>query len=123
MDDHPPGRSDDWFLSLAEVDADTANQITAAIDLLAEAGPSLGRPVADTIKGSKIKNLKELRPGFSAETEIRILFAFDPQRQAVLLVGGDKSGRYKDWYIRNVPVAEERYERWLKGEYDTEEDD
>jgi len=48
------------------------------------------------------------------------LFVFDPHRQAVLLVVGDKSGRWRDWYEENIPVAEQRYQQWLDGEYGTE---
>ena len=47
---------------------------------------------------------------------MRILFVFDPERKAVLLVAGDKSGRWKDWYRTNIPVAEARYEKWLAGD-------
>jgi hypothetical protein len=47
---------------------------------------------------------------------VRILFVFDPERKAVLLVAGDKSGRWKDWYRTNIPVAEKRYEQWLAGD-------
>ena len=64
-----------------------------AIEALAEGGPNLGRPLVDRIKGSSIHNLKELRPGSTGTTEIRILFAFDPWRSSVLLVAGDKAGR------------------------------
>jgi hypothetical protein len=53
-------------------------------------------------------------------SEVRILFVFDPQRQAVLLVAGDKSGQWRQWYTDNIPVAEQRYERWLAGDYDEE---
>lgn len=57
--------------------------------------------------------MKELlRP---AATSIRILFVFDPQRQAILLLGGDKAGDWKDWYDKNIPVADQRYEDWLRG--------
>ncbi|MEU6563534.1 type II toxin-antitoxin system RelE/ParE family toxin [Nocardia nova] len=78
---------------------------------------SKGRPTVDRIKGSRLRNLKELRP---AATNIRILFAFDPERQAVLLVAGDKTGNWAGWYRENIPVAEERYDRWLNGDYDEE---
>jgi hypothetical protein len=74
----------------------------------------------DRIEGSKLHNLKELRPGSSGASEVRILFIFDPERQAVLLVAGDKSGHWSEWYVENIPLAEARYERWLGGEYDEE---
>ena len=55
----------------------------------------------------------QLRPGATGTTEVRVLFVFDPKRRAVPLVGGDKSGRWQDWYKTNIPLAEQRYERWL----------
>jgi hypothetical protein len=103
----------EWFLAL---DGRTAELVTAAIDLLAAEGPTLGRPVVDRVKGSARHNMKELRPGSTGRTEVRILFVFDPERKAVLLVAGDKAGRWKDWYRTNIPVAEERYEQWLAGD-------
>lgn len=75
-----------WYLDVAKADPATAELVTAAIDKLAEDGPSLGRPLVDRIKGSKRHNLKELRPGSSGSSEVRVLFIFDPERQAVLLV-------------------------------------
>jgi hypothetical protein len=101
---------EDWFLNL---EGKTAEQVEAAIDNLAERGPALGRPLVDTVHHSSVSNLKELRPGSEGSTEVRILFAFDPWRQAVLLVAGDKSGQWKDWYRLNVPVAEERFDAWI----------
>ncbi|MFJ6723969.1 type II toxin-antitoxin system RelE/ParE family toxin [Streptomyces sp. NPDC091281] len=79
------------------------------IDMLAAVGPTLGRPLVDRIKGSDNHHVKELRPGSSGGSEIRILFAFDPVRRAVLLVAGDKSGNWQRWYDVNVPIAEARY--------------
>ena len=75
------------------LDAATHTRVVQAIDALAEAGPGLGRPLVDTIARSSIPNLKELRPG-----TVRILFCFDPWRSSVLLVAGDKSGRWNAWY-------------------------
>ena len=96
-----------WFFTL---DADAMTAVTAAIDLLESDGPTLGRPIVDKVNGSKFHNMKELRP---AGTSIRILFIFDPARQAILLLGGDKAGNWRRWYDRNIPVADERYKRWL----------
>ncbi len=56
-----------------------------------------------------------LRPGSSGTTEVRILFIFDPARNAVLLVEGDKSGRWEQWYRDAIPAAEAAYEAYLKG--------
>ena len=76
---------------------------------LREDGPSLGRPLVDRLKGSRIHHLKELRPGSRGRSEIRIIFAFDPTRSALLLLGGDKAGNWERWYRENVPVAERLY--------------
>ena len=100
---------DQWFLAL---DSKDANQVEAAVDNLAEYGPALGRPLVDTIHHSTVSNLKELRPGSAGASELRILFAFDPKRRAVLLVAGDKAG-VGSGYRLNVPVAEERFQAWL----------
>ena len=80
----------EWLAKLAVDDAETAMLVRAAIRVLGDDGPALGRPLVDTIKGSRIKNMKELRPGSSGRSEIRILFAFDPRRHAVLLVAEQK---------------------------------
>lgn len=85
-----------------------------AIDRLAEAGPALGRPLADSIAHSTVRNLKELRPGSAGRTEVRILFAFDPWRSAILLTGGDKSGDWQGRYRRAIPEAERLYAEYLK---------
>ncbi|MHB1498041.1 MAG: type II toxin-antitoxin system RelE/ParE family toxin, partial [Acidimicrobiales bacterium] len=66
--------------------------MAAAIDKLEADGPTLGRPLVDVVKGSKLHNLKELRPGSAGAGEVRLLFVFDPTRRAVLLVAGDKAG-------------------------------
>ena len=102
----------DWFITIAETDTDTSDAVTAAIDRLASEGPTLGRPTADRVKASTQHNMKELRP---AGTSIRILFIFDPDRQAVLLTAGDKAGNWNHWYTENIPIAESRYTNWLAG--------
>lgn len=82
----------------------------AAIRVLRDVGPRLGRPLVDTIKGSRHANMKELRPGSTGRTEIRVLFAFDRERKAILLVGGDESGNWTEWYEVNVPIADDRFD-------------
>ncbi|MEB3071784.1 type II toxin-antitoxin system RelE/ParE family toxin [[Mycobacterium] vasticus] len=99
---------DEWFCTL---DSDTGSTVAGAIDYLEANGPATGRPMVDTVKGSKLHHLKELRP---SGTSIRILFIFDPARRAVLLLAGDKAGRWKKWYDDNIPVAEVRYQRWVR---------
>ena len=110
-------RSEEWEIYLVNevrdwldgLDPPTHARVVQAIDTLAEAGPGLGRPLVDTIHGSTIANLKELRPG-----TVRILFVFDPWRSSILLVAGDKAGRWRQWYAEAIPLAEQRYETYLK---------
>ncbi|MEV4515161.1 type II toxin-antitoxin system RelE/ParE family toxin [Dactylosporangium sp. NPDC049525] len=71
----------------------SADFVAEAIDILTEQGPALGRPLVDRLKGSLYQNMKELRPGSSGRSEVRMIFAFDPAREAIFLVAGDKSGR------------------------------
>jgi hypothetical protein len=55
------------------------------------------------------RNMKELRPGSTGASEARIIFAFDPVREAVFLIAGDKSGRWKTWYHTAIPLADTRF--------------
>jgi hypothetical protein len=96
------------------LDNDTFQQVTAALRELRDEGPTLSRPLADTVKGSRHRNMKELRPGSSGRSEIRILFAFDPARQAILLVAGDKDGQWNDWYKRAIPLADDRFDEHIE---------
>jgi hypothetical protein len=89
-------------------------EIAALAGLLQQFGPGLRRPHCDTLKGSKHANMKELR--FSlADGAWRIAFAFDPGRQAILLVGGSKSGvNEKQFYRDLIRVADGRFNAHLK---------
>jgi len=98
-----------WFTALIKEDLASAVQVAQAVAALREEGPALGRPLVDRIQGSKIHHLKELRPGSAGRSEIRVLFAFDPTRSALLLLGGDKAGNWQRWYRQNIPVAEQLY--------------
>jgi hypothetical protein len=69
--------------------------------------------MVDTVVGSRHNNLKELRPGSSGRSEVRILFAFDPKRRAIFLVAGDKHGQWQRWYKENIPIADDRYDEHL----------
>jgi hypothetical protein len=93
-----------------DLDQDDAEGLLAAVRVLRDQGPGLGRPLVDTIKGSRHNNMKELRPGSTGRSEVRVLFAFDKIRHAILLVGGDKSGDWSRWYDVNVPIADDRFE-------------
>jgi hypothetical protein len=105
-----------WLHEFRQADRATLIQISQAITALAEEGPGLGRPLVDTVSGSRLPNLKELRPGSSGSTEVRLLFIFDPYRHAVFLVGGDKSGKWSEWYKTAIPQAEEAYAEYLRNE-------
>jgi hypothetical protein len=89
-------------------------EIVAAVAMLSQFGPQLGRPHCDTLKGSEHRNMKEYR--FSAADGVwRLAFAFDPDRQAVLLVAGDKSGiSSKKFYKALIRKADERFNDWLE---------
>jgi hypothetical protein len=79
--------------TLYESDRETHKLVNQAILVLERNGPAEGRPLVDTIVGSSIPTMKELRPGSVGRSEIRILFAFDPWRSAILLIAGDKAGQ------------------------------
>jgi hypothetical protein len=97
-----------WLKTLNPRDG---KRIRAAVKHLEQGGPSLGRPFVDSIKHSRHHNMKELRsPGLN----LRALFAFDPRRRAVVLVGGDKTNDWKGWYARNISRADQVYDRHLR---------
>ena len=104
-----------WYDGLNEQEGVS---VDSAVDMLQEYGPALGRLYVDTLKGSKHTNLKELRVQHRGQP-YRILFAFDPRRNAYLILGGNKTGDDR-WYEKNVPKADALYERHLR-ELDNEE--
>ena len=105
VDFHP--RCEAWANSLARSDQEA---LLAGMRILASEGPTLGRPLVDTITNSRHSNMKELRPGSTGRTEIRVLFAFDKPRKAILLLGGDKSQDWSRWYAINIPIADHRFD-------------
>jgi hypothetical protein len=102
----------EWYEALSEEDQDA---IISRVTLLEQHGPGLGRPSVDNIHQSRHPNMKELR----AERALRVLFAFDPRRAAILLVGGSKSDAttgspcWNDWYDHYVPIADDLYDHHL----------
>ena len=104
------GEFEEEFDALADSAQDS---ILAAAKLLAMAGPRLGRPYADTLKGSRYANMKELR--CVADHGVwRVAFAFDPERRAVLLAAGDKAGtKERLFYKRLIAKADDRFSRHL----------
>ena len=105
-------RTDQIAKWIIELDDDAREAILKSLLILREIGPSLGRPHVDTIKGSKHKNMKELRVQ-SKQKLFRIFFAFDMERKAILLVGGDKRSD-KQFYKRMVPIADSLFDNYLE---------
>ena len=101
---------DVWFL---EQTKDGQASIQMKVEFLKEYGPHLPRPHADTLKGSKLRNMKELRS--HTESHIfRVAFLFDEERKAVLLIGGDKKGKDEKRFYKNlIKHAEEIYSQYL----------
>jgi hypothetical protein len=91
-----------WFRSL---EAERRAQVHGTITRVAAGGPTLGRPHVDVIHGSRVRKLKEVR----VDRGTRVLFAFDSNRNAVMLVGGDKTGKWNRWYPAKVQLAERLY--------------
>jgi hypothetical protein len=101
---------DGWFGDLQE---DGQVEVIAKVELLKCLGPSLRRPHADTLNGSKHANMKELRAD-TANQVLRIAFAFDPNRAAILLVAGDKSGvNQRRFYRQLIAKADRLYDAHL----------
>lgn len=96
-----------WYQGLTDHES---TAVDAAIEKLEQLGPALGRPYVDTLNTSLISNLKELRPTVG---NIRILFVFDPRRSAILLLGGDKTGLWSQWYRHAIPEAVRLYDMYL----------
>jgi hypothetical protein len=101
---------DTWFLEQAD---DGQASIQIKVESLKVYGPHLPRPYADTLKGSKISNLKELRTQ-TTDHVFRIAFLFDEERKAILLIGGDKKGKNEKRFYKNlIKQAEKIYQKYL----------
>ena len=101
---------EDWWMSLAQAQQEALDD---RVMLLAERGPHLGRPVVGKITGSRRPSMKELRAAKGGA--LRVLFAFDPRRHAILLLGGDKTDRWQEWYERAISRTDDRYDTHLEG--------
>jgi len=97
-----------WLDALSK---DQRDAFFARVTLLQQHGPNLGRPVVDTVKGSAYQNMKELR--LSKSGSLRVLFIFDPLRRAIILLGGDKTGQWQEWYRIAIPAADALYASYL----------
>jgi hypothetical protein len=99
----------DWWNSLSE---NEQVSVAASVQLLEERGPSLGYPHSSGINGSRHGHMRELRTQHAGRP-FRTLYAFDPRRMAILLIGGDKTGDNR-WYEVNVPIADRLYDEHLQ---------
>ena len=105
------------------LDDEEYDNVIAALEQLEEHGPVTRRPFVDTLEGSEHPNMKELRPrATKSGAHIRVLFAFDIQSRAIMLVAGDKAGNWAKWYATNIPIADhlftEHQEKLKKKEAD-----
>lgn len=91
-----------------QLDEDEQESVFVSVELLRQLGPNLARPHVDTLKGSRHFNMKELRTQHRGRP-LRTLFAFDPRRSAILLIGGDKTGDRR-FYERMIPLADKLYD-------------
>ena len=98
-----------WWDRLEEREQE---DIVATVELLAERGPALGFPNSSGVAGSRHRHLRELRIQ-SGGRPIRVFYAFDPRRAAILLIGGDKTGDGR-FYERFVPLADRLYDEHLR---------
>jgi len=98
-----------WFLDLNE---DEQVDVGRVVELLVEQGPALPFPFSSGIVGSRHRHMRELRIQHRGRP-YRVLYAFDPRRAAILLLGGDKTGNNR-WYDENIPVADDRYDDYLR---------
>jgi hypothetical protein len=101
----------EWWEDLT---AEEQESIRGSVNLLKQGGPGLGRPAVDTVTGSRHAHVKELRAG-----TIRVLFAFNPMRAAILLIG-DKRDRWQAFYTEIVPLADDLLDEHLQ-ELESEE--
>jgi len=112
----PIDRTDQFSDWMSQLDADAKEALLKSLLILHEIGPSLGRPYVDTVKESRHKNMKELRVQNKLRV-LRIFFAFDPDRSAILLIGGDKRGDRR-FYQQMIPIADalldKHLEKWRK---------
>ncbi len=99
----------EWWDTLT---AEEQDSIDFSVRLLEEYGPTLGHPHTSKVTTSRHSHMRELRVQHEGRP-YRVLYAFDPRRAAIMLLGGDKTGNDR-WYAENVPVADQRYDAHLE---------
>ncbi len=100
---------EEWWNSL---DEDEQESIDSSVRLLELAGPQLPFPHSSGVRGSRHGHMRELRVQHHGRP-YRVLYAFDPRRVAMLLIGGDKTGNNR-WYEQYVPIADSLYDMHLR---------
>jgi hypothetical protein len=100
---------EEWWESLSESEQE---DISASVQLLEERGPNLGFPHSSGISGSKHSHMRELRTQHNGKP-YRTLYAFDPRRNAILLIGGNKTGDNR-WYETHIVIADRVYDEHLQ---------
>ena len=100
---------EEWWHGLSESEQ---GKVDARVGLLIEHGPNLGFPFSSQVKTSRFPEMRELRVQAGGDP-LRMLYAFDPRRVAILLIAGDKTGDGR-WYETNVPLADKLFDRHLK---------
>ena len=100
---------EEWWHTLSESEQ---GKVDARVRLLMERGPKLGFPFSSQMKSSKFPEMRELRAQAGGDP-LRMLYAFDPRRAAILPVVGDKTGDDR-WYETNVPIADRLFEDHLR---------
>ena len=98
-----------WFTDLTEKEQVSVGRI---VELLVDHGPSLPFPHSSGVESSRHRHMRELRIQHEGRP-YRVLYAFDPRRAAILLLGGDKTGRDR-WYEKHVPKADDLYDEYLR---------
>jgi len=99
---------EEWWEALKE---DEQIDVSACVGLLEELGPNLKHPHSSSINSSSYSHMRELRIQHAGQP-YRVLYAFDPRRTAILLIGGNKIGNDR-WYEKYVPVADNLYEQHI----------
>jgi hypothetical protein len=102
----------DWWDGLTEQEQD---DVDVTVGVLEHTGPTLTEPLSKVIKSSKhYPKMKELRISSTDGNRLRVFYAFDPRRTAIMLIGGNKTGRWKEFYDEYVPIADELYKEHLR---------
>ncbi len=98
-------RTDEFKTWTRTLDGERKAKVSGAIDRVVAGGPTLGAPHVEKIRRTNLHRLKEVR----VDRGIRLLFAFDSNQNAVMLLGGDKTGKWNNWYPKKIELAERLY--------------